>query len=178
MAVAPGTYDLGPENGDIALRTTCAGAMARMGHELTLVVDQWNGRLEVGEVPSDCVLRVTCDLTSLRIAETRGGAKPASDKDKRDILANAAKSLDTRAHPQLTFVSEQISGSWQAGTVAGRLAVHGRSQPQTFDIRAEGEGYVLAGTITQTRFGIKPFSTMMGALKLGDDVTVEALLTV
>lgn len=176
MAMTTRNHALSPDTCDLRLFTTCEGAMARMGHDLTLGVD-WSGMLEVGAEPAACTLRIEADLTTLRVLDSHGGAKSATEKDHRQILENAAKALDTRNHPTLTFTSTAISGTWDAGRVEGQLALHGARQPQAFDVRADGASHVLTGTIRQTAYGIKPFSTMMGALKLADAVTVEARVT-
>ena len=174
MSITPGTHDIGPDQGHLRLYTTCKGAMARMGHDLTFGVDTWKAKLDAGETVDACTLRVTADLTTLRILDSSGGAKPATEKDHKEIVANARTSLDVSAHPQLTYVSTSIGGTWEAGRVDGQLTFHGTTAPQSFDVKADGDSYVLTGAITQTHFGIKPFSTMMGALKIADDVAVEA----
>ena len=38
MAIAPGTYALGPENGELLVHTARIGAAARAGHDLEIVV--------------------------------------------------------------------------------------------------------------------------------------------
>ncbi|TQL63496.1 YceI family protein [Propioniferax innocua] len=173
MTITPGIHEIGPDQGDLRLHTTCRGAMARMGHDLTLGVDTWRAKLDAGETVDACALRVTADLTTLRVVSSSGGAKPTTEEDHEQIIANAADSLGVATHPQLTYVSTSIGGTWDAGRVDGQLTLHGTTAPQSFDVRADGDAHVLTGTITQSHFGIKPFSAMMGALKLADEVAVE-----
>lgn len=174
MTPTPGTRDLGPVLCDLLLSTTCEGALARMGHDLTLVVEDCRGTLVLGDAPADCSLRVTADLRSLRVREGHGGAKPLTAKDSGSILDHARAALDVDRHPELTFTSTAIDGSWEAGRVEGQLTVHGRTEVQDFAVVQDDDAYVLTGQITQTRFGIKPFSTMMGALRVGDAVDIVA----
>lgn len=170
----PGSHDLGPVLCDLLLQTTCEGAMARMGHDLNLVVDDWRGTLVLGESPADCSLRVTADLRSLRVREGRGGAKPLTAKDSAGILDNARAALDVDRHPELSFTSTAIDGSWEAGRIEGRLTLRGRTEVQDFAVARDEDAYTLSGQVIQTRFGIKPYSAMMGALRVGDAVDIVA----
>lgn len=148
--------------------------MAKMGHDLTIVAEDWKGTLVVGETPEACKLSMNADLGSLRVREGSGGAKPLNDDDKAKINRNAQGAF-TKGHA-LSFASDSIRGSWESGTVTGRLTLNDETQEQTFDVVAVEGGYKLTGVITQTRFGLKPFSAMMGALKLGDDIGVTVFV--
>lgn len=175
MAPTAGTYELGPDKGELLLRTTTEGAMAKMGHALTIRVDDWHATLVLGESPETSSLRVTADLRSLAVIAHEGGAKPASEGDKTKILQNAHKALGVDHHPELTFTSTAMAGTWDEGKVEGQATIAGRTEVQRFDVRAEqDDAYVLTGEVVQTRYGIKPFSTMMGQLRLGDAVAIEA----
>lgn len=169
------THTLPTDDSHLHIRTTTSGPMVSMGHDLTLAFD-WNGELDLADTPAGSSLRVTADLRTMQIVSASGGAKPLSDSDRKQILTNGQKSLGVGKHPELTFVSTTITGTWESGRVEGELTLHGVTSAQTFEVSAEGDGFRLTGVITQSRFGIKPFSTMMGALKLGDDVTVEAVV--
>lgn len=183
--ITPGRYELTQGDGDLLLHTTCEGPAARLGHDLTLLVQRWRGTVEVGAEPVDCRLDVTVQLNSLIVRESRGGAKPMSDRDRRDIERNAAKSLRVGEHPELRFLSTGVTGSWTEGEIAGDLTLNGRTQQQVFQVvvlngqrppagREEADCRVRLGAeIRQSRFGIKPYSTMVGALRLADAVLVE-----
>ena len=173
MTLTPGTHTLGPTTADLLLHTSVEGRLAKLGHSLTLIVEDWQAEVVVGENPESSSLQVAARLGSLRVRAGRGGAKPVSDKDRGDIEKNAVAALEVERFPELTFVSTGASGSWEGGRIEGTLGLHGQSQPQAFDVEAVGDGFRLSGEIVQSRFGIKVFSTMMGALKLGDAVAVE-----
>lgn len=152
--------------------------MARMGHALRILVEDWAAVLELGEEPMSCRLRATANLTSLRALDGHGGAIPLTEEGLRKIESNAAKILDSHTHPEVRFVSTEVSGTWDAGRVEGELTVHGVRMPQSFDVSRGSDGsYHLSGVITQSRFGVKPYTAMMGSLRLGDDVSVEVTVT-
>lgn len=178
MSIQPGTYRLGPDDGDLLLHTTCEGPAARLGHELTLIVRNWAATLELGDTPEATALTATVDLTSLVVKDSRGGAKSMTDTDRRDIERNAQKSLATARHPEAAFAVSGTTGSWTEGEVTGDLTLHGRTEPVTFQVIAAADGFRLGGELRQTVFGIGPYSAMMGALRLGDSVLVEVTVTI
>jgi len=173
MTPTPGTHTLGPATTDLLLFTTVEGAMARMGHALTLVVTDWSATVTLGTTPEECGLQVSAKLDSLRVKDSSGGAKPISDKDRGDIEKNIIKALDPGRHPELHFSSTNVTGSWDEVTLQGQLELNDQTQLQVFTISDQGKEYLLSGDLVQSRFGIKPFSTMMGALKVGDTVGVQ-----
>ena len=93
MAANGGRHQLGPETGRLTLRTYRSGLAAQAGHDLTIDVTRWSG--QVGRDRLDA----TIDLTSLAIRAGRGGIKPLTDRDRRDITGQAGKSLDTGRYP-------------------------------------------------------------------------------
>jgi polyisoprenoid-binding protein YceI len=58
-------------------------------------------------------------------------------------------------------------------SVRGELSLNGKQAPVTFDLSV-GEGGRVHGsaTVTQSAFGMKPYSALFGALKVADDVEV------
>lgn len=173
MSLTPGTRTLTQDDGELLLLTTVEGRMARMGHELALRIDRWTATLTVGQEVGDTTLQVSADLGSLSLKGSRDPGKPVSDKDGRDILSNAQKTLQVQQQPELSFVSTSAEGTWEAVTLQGNLTLHGRTRPQVLRVAATDSGYRLTGQVTQSDFGIKPYSVMMGALKVGDRVDVE-----
>lgn len=177
--IVPGTYDLGPATASLHLHTTSEGTMARMGHNLTLRVEDWDGVLIVGDGPGNCAVRMSARLNSLRVVDAHGGMKPLSEEDFRRVEKNAARILEVEKHPKLSFASTVVSGDWERGRIAGELAFHGQQLPETFDIERQDDGsYRLSGRISQVRYGLKPYSAMMGALRLGDSVMIKAVVKV
>ena len=59
----------------------------------------------------------------------------------------------------------------------GSVEIHGTSQPQTVDLtvvdRGQAWGLSTRIPLTQSAFGIMPFSLMMGTLRVADEVTLE-----
>lgn len=157
----------------MTLHTEREGVAGMLGHDLTLDVGSWTADVTVGTDLADSSVIATIDLTSLSVVSGTGGAKPLSDKDRRDIEKNAGKSLEVGRHPTATFTSESASGSWENATVRGTLQLHGQSHPQEVLVTHGPDGFTLTGTIVQSLYGIKPYSAMLGALKLADPVGLK-----
>ena len=59
-------------------------------------------------------------------------------------------------------------------TVEGDLTLHGTTRPLGFDVAMTGDGTLGAtAVIKQTDWGMKPYSTLFGALKVVDEVEVS-----
>lgn len=174
MAIPPGDYDLTADNAALLLHTRTDGVAAAMGHNLTIEATSWSASAHVGDNAAASSVTATADLTSLQIVSGEGGAKPLTDGDRTRILENAAQILDVRRHPTAEFVADTIDGDWAAGTVRGRLTIHGRTNPIDLTLDSPEAGSLrLSGTLSQKAFGIKPFSALMGTLKLHDEITVD-----
>ncbi|QGF22646.1 YceI family protein [Raineyella fluvialis] len=173
MTLTPGTRTLTQDDGELLLLTRVEGPMARMGHELALRIDRWSASLTIGQEPTETALQVTADLRSLAIKGSRIPGKLVPVKDALEIFTSSQKSLQVQKYPEVTFASTKAEGTWDALALEGNLTLHGRTQPQILRITAAESQYRLITQITQSAFGIKPFSFMMGALKVGDTVDLE-----
>ncbi len=143
-------------------------------------VERW--KASVASAPGETEpteVRAEVDARSLRVLEGTGGIKPLSDSDRDEIRGNLEqKILRSDRHPDITFVSSTVRAlderRWQ---VDGELTLAGASAPIQIPVQVESlpDGTRLSATvtITQSRFGIKPYTAMMGALKVADDVEIR-----
>jgi polyisoprenoid-binding protein YceI len=167
-----GSFRLGPDSGRVVIKTGRAGLAARAGHDLTIEVTRWSATVTV---PADGVAaaKVTAelDLGSLAVLEGTGGAKPLSDKDRRDILNTAGKIL---GRGTARFTSSRIIPAASGGAIEGTLTLGGVTRPARLQLVSRGPGqYRGTATVRQTDHGITPYTGFFGALKLKDEVTVE-----
>jgi polyisoprenoid-binding protein YceI len=154
------------------VKTTRTGLGAKAGHDLTIEVTRWSGEVDVG--PAGSSVAVEIDAGSLEVREGTGGVKPLTGSDRSEIKRNLQqKILHTDRHPTITFRSTRVEGTEALFTVEGDLTIVGVALPVTLRGRL-GEGRVQgSATVTQTRWGIRPYSALFGALKLNDDVEIE-----
>jgi polyisoprenoid-binding protein YceI len=148
---------------------------AKLAHDLILSPSQWSGTMNVdADNPAASSASLSIDARSIQILEAVGGMKSLSDKDRRDIAKNIdEKVLDTGKFPTLTFESTSVSGSEPNFNVAGNMTIKGTSRPVNVALSVNGSQVAARTSISQKDFGIKPFSAMMGAIKLRDDVEFE-----
>jgi polyisoprenoid-binding protein YceI len=167
-----GSFRLGPDSGRVVIKTGRAGLAARAGHDLTIEVTRWSATVTV---PDDGVaaaeVAAELDLGSLAVLEGTGGAKPLSDKDRRDILNTAGKIL---GRGTARFTSTRIIPAASGGAIEGTLTLGGATRPARLQLVSRGPGqYRGTATVRQTDHGITPYTGFFGALKLKDEVTVE-----
>jgi polyisoprenoid-binding protein YceI len=147
----------------------------KVGHDLTLEASNWKASVTIDPEPAQSSVKATIEPRSLEVIAASGGAKPVSEKDKRDIKGNIAGLL---GNDSITFESTSVQANGNSSAkVLGSLTIAGRSQPVTLDlsIQPDGGGVQLKAKvpIVQSTFGIKPFQAMMGALKVRDEVEVD-----
>ena len=181
MADITGTYELGPSAGRVLVKTGREGLAARAGHDLTLEITQWSAQVTVPAAEEGGIAAATLtaelDLGSLAVREGTGGAKPLSDRDRRDIQGTARKILGDAA--KASFASSRVvpapAGSPSAnGAIEGTLTLRGTSRPLRLQVISPAPGaYRGSATVRQTDFGITPYSGFFGTLKLKDEVAVE-----
>ncbi len=175
---ATGTFLLGPASGRVIIKTGRAGLAARAGHDLTIEITAWSARVSVPGADAGAISAATVtaeiDLGSLAVREGTGGARPLTDKDRRDIAATARKILGDGDQAVAVFTSSRIIPSPSGGAIEGTVTLHGRSETIRLQLTSPAPGrYQGSATVRQTAFGITPYSGFFGALKLRDEVGVE-----
>ena len=173
-------WSLDAANGELRIRTGVAGRAARAGHRLTIGMQSWQATVRwAGDKPKGAELTVAVD--SLAVLSGEGGIKPLAGPEKGVARSNALKSLDAKQYPQIRFVAEDIAKTADGYRLTGTTEIHGTARPQVVDLRVEDRGDVWALSaqvpITQSDFGVKPYSLLMGALRVADEVTVEFAAT-
>jgi polyisoprenoid-binding protein YceI len=167
--IEPGTYRFGPDTATLTVNTRRGGAAAKAGHDLELRVTAWQATLEIGDAPS---AELSADATSLRVQKGTGGMQALGDEDKANIHQTIDDEVLKRGN--VTFRSTRVEpASGGRLSIEGDLALAGSTQPITFDLEAGDDRAVRAtAVITQTRWDMKPYSALFGALKVLDDVEV------
>lgn len=148
---------------------------AKLAHNLVLTPTSWSGTMNVdGDNPAASGATLSIDARSIEIVEAVGGVKSLSDKDRKDIGKNIDdKVLQTGKYPELTFESTSVSGAGPNYDVVGNMTIAGSTRPVNVALAVDGGTVTATTSISQKDFGIKPFSAMMGAIKLRDDVDFE-----
>jgi polyisoprenoid-binding protein YceI len=173
MAIAPGTYRLGPDDGTLWVRTGRTGAVARAGHDLLIHVTAWEATLELGVEPDDGSAALTADATSLRVIEGTGGMQALDDGDRDNIRQTI--DAEVLMGTEITFRSSEVRVAPGKDEVSatGELLLVGTPHPIAFELRLSEDGRLTGSAVVkQTEWGMKPYSALFGALKVADEVEV------
>ena len=174
--MAADVWNLDASDGQLLLHTRVAGRAAKMGHRLTIAMNNWVAtvRWNAGE-PVEAELTVEVD--SLEVLRGEGGLKPLSGLEKALARSNALGVLDADRHPQIRFQASDIDKVQDGYRLAGTLEIHGVTGECQIGLRVEdlGEAWRLSceADVRQSDFGIKPYSMLMGSMKVVDTVTVS-----
>jgi len=170
------TWEFNADSGSLSIHTEVSGRAARLGHRLTIAVQSWTATLRWdGERPDP--VRLSADLTSIAVERGDGGLTALTAPEKLVARANALKSLSAQRYPTVDYAAEDIATDADRYRLTGNLTIHGHSRPHIVDVIAteSGDGWRLSAesVVTQSDFGITPFSLMLGSLRVADPVTVR-----
>jgi polyisoprenoid-binding protein YceI len=175
MGIGDGGYTLGPESGQLLIKTSRTGLGARAGHDLTIEVTRWQAEVTVDSADvARSSVSVEVDADSFEVRSGTGGVKPLTDADRAEIKKTIRdKILRTGQYPAIIFRSRQVAGTPESFSIDGDLTITDRTQPVTVRGRLAGDRVQGTAAVQQTRWGIRPYTAFLGALKLSDEVTVE-----
>ena len=97
----------------------------------------------------------------------------ALDEDDRD---NIRQTIDDEIlkRGDIRFRSTAVERNGDGLAVRGDLTIIGATRPIAFDLALDRRaGDAAAAVVTQTEWGMKPYSALFGALKVADEVRVE-----
>lgn len=152
------------------------GLMSAIAHDLKLVVSDWS--LSVDPDAGTCSGRFSASSLKV-VCAMKDGAPSTSSKglDTAKIEKNISKDvLNVRKHPEVTFQATTMTaaGDPKRYTVGGNLTINGVTRPisATISLDTTLGQYTTTVQISQPDFGIKPYSAMLGALKIRPEVRV------
>ncbi len=169
-------WTLDPSHGELLLTTGVTGPASAMGHRLTIVMTVWHATvIWSGGEPS--AVELTVDVDSLEVLRGDGGVKGLTGVEKALARSNALKSLDAKRYPHIGFTTDEVIAVDGGYRLTGTLEIHGRSRPRSVDLSVDDLGQTWGmtcdATVSQADFGVKPYSLMMGAMKVADEVAVS-----
>ena len=146
------------------------GLLSRLAHDLRLTLTQFevslrgaalSARMEPGSLEVDGVMQAG----QLR-------ANEPSPADKQKIHQSLVEEvLHTREHPELSY-SGRVTNSKPPFVIEGTLALCGKHLPLAFQMELRGGRLHADIPLVPSRWGIKPFRALGGALKVRDAVRI------
>jgi polyisoprenoid-binding protein YceI len=163
-------------DGELTIRTGVEGRAARMGHRLTIAMTRWEATVAWADTePASAEL--TVDLESFEVLRGEGGVMGLSGPEKALVKSHALKSLDANRYPEIRFAADEIGKTDDGYRLAGKLHIRGKSRKHVIDLRTEdlGDAWRMSveSRVRQTDYGVKPYSLLMGSVKVADEVSVS-----
>lgn len=158
--------------GDCFVFTFKEGLLSPVAHDLRLKVGRWSMTWD----PASRTVEARFDAASLVVDSVMRDGQPApgvlDEKDKGKIAKNLRDDvLETGRYAEVKFRAKAIGAV--PGAVQGELDLHGKVRPVTVQVRVDGAQWVAEATLHQPDWGVKPFSAMLGTLKVKPDVKVR-----
>jgi polyisoprenoid-binding protein YceI len=173
------TWTLDASDGELLVRTGVAGRAARMGHRLTVAMTRWQATVNWAQNnPAEPVsAELAVEVDSFDVLRGEGGVKGLSGPEKALVRSNALKALNASRFPEIRFTAEQVIKTGDGYRLSGTLQIRGKSREHVIDLRTEdlGDSWRISAQsrVRQTDFGVKPYSLLMGSVRVADEVTVS-----
>jgi len=190
------TYPIDAARSELEIHVYRTGPMARLGHNHVILHRSLGGWVHVGADPSadSLVLRIPVadfivDDASAREAAGADFAESVAEDarigTRRNMLSAAV--LDADRFPTITLTSIAVRPAGGAAdsprklparliaTMAVELAGHRSTVEAPFELEAGDGGLAASGTVDlrQSSMGITPFSVLLGALQVQDELAVD-----
>ncbi len=163
----------GPDVAQAVVLTFRDGILSSVGHDLVLRVTAF----EIEVDPSRPAVRARFDPASLRVAAAFRDGRPVAGPtaaERRDIERTAATTvLHADRHPEIRFESTAVTPRPDGWEVRGQLTLAGRTGPVVAEVRRQEGRRVAEARLHQPDFGVKPYSAMLGGLRVKPDVVVR-----
>jgi polyisoprenoid-binding protein YceI len=161
-------------NAELFVFTFKEGLLSAIAHDLKIHVTRFS--VEVNDARSSLELKADARSLKVQHALQAGAPNPGalSDSDKQKIEKNITDDvLQSDKHPEIRFVSTAIAPAGDGFSITGNLTLHGITRSISVSTRAEGGRQVAEIPIHQPDYGIKPYSAMLGTLKIKPDLKVR-----
>jgi hypothetical protein len=153
------------------------GLLSKIAHDLKHRVTRFTLRVD----DETQAIEAEIDARSLRVeCVMKDGVESSnglSDGDKKKIEDQiVADVLNADEHPMIRFSGTAVSHTRDGLRIEGTLALNQITRPMTAMARRVNGHYEAEVSIHQPAFNIKPFSAMMGTLKIKPDVVVKMVV--
>jgi hypothetical protein len=179
-------YGIDAEASEVLLLVRRAGALATLGHNHVIAVRGLRGRLQLQEPALRSQFDLQFDVARLSVDEPQlraavggdfAGEINASARDGTRGNMLGERVLDASRNATITLQSERISGVGPQYVASTRVTVRGRETLLEVPLQLQLEADMLTArgefTLQQTALGLTPFSVMLGALSVADELTVR-----
>ena len=162
------------EGGDVRVFTFKDGLLSAVAHDLEIAVE----RFSITWDDARAKVSATFDATSLRVLHAVVNGQPSpgtlSSRDLAKIERNITHDvLGAHSQSHVRFESSSIAANGEGFVIRGMLTLAGRANEISANVRREGARLVTEVAIDQPRWGIVPYTAMMGALRVKSEIRVR-----
>ena len=190
QAGAAQRFSIDAEHSIIIVRVYRAGTFASLGHNHIIALRGLTGEIlqrdpfERSSVSVNIpVGEITVDDSELRAVEGADFAASVPESARVGTRGNLRGDgvLDMAQFPNIVLRSTTIAQQGEALRISAMVEIRGQSQtievPVT--LKRDGDQLLASGELllTQSALGLKPFSVMLGALQVADEMSLHFLLT-
>ncbi len=164
----------GPDAASCEVLTFREGLLSPLAHDLVLRATGF----EISVDPESRAVSGRFDPRSLRVVTAMRDGRPLpqalSDANKKEIEATIEREvLNPRLFPEIRFASKAAVLRGRGYDVRGMLTLAGTTREVAFPVRREGEKLTAELWLHQPDFGIRPYTAMLGTLRVKGDVLVR-----
>ena len=159
---------------EVRVFTFKEGLLSAIAHDLELAVERFTLTWDDAHTK----ITATFDAKSVRVLHPIAHGRPSpgtlSPRDLAKIESNIESDvLRSRVYPEVRFESSSILKEGEGFVVRGALTLASRTNEIRADVRREGARWVTEVVIDQPRWGITPYSAMLGTLKIKPELRVR-----
>ncbi len=179
-------YEVIQPESELRILVMRGGPLGRFGHNHVVGGGVVTGKVALADNLADSRFLLTVDLAGLEVDRPQwrreAGEKFASVPSDEDIAGTrdnmlGEKVLDVVRYPHVRIESVGILGDLPEFSVLARITLKDttRSLPVPVNLKHEANRIVATGTftLTQSEFGIEPFSILLGAISVQDDLQIN-----
>jgi|HubBroStandDraft_6_1064221.scaffolds.fasta_scaffold17594_4 hypothetical protein len=185
-------YDIAPAASLLTILVYRAGSLASVGHNHVIASHELAGTIWLPAEPLRSSFEVHLPVDTLTVDEAELRAAQHSADFPPDVPDNAregtrhnmlgAALLDGANNPQIVLRALSLSAGREAGTVQAHVQSSVRGQERAFDApvhyQLNGDTLTVSGefALRQSELGLTPFSALLGALQVQDEMHVSVRL--
>ena len=183
-------YRVDRDNSELRILVFRGGALASLGHNHVISSSAIDGTLWLGADPRAAVLLLTVpviefdvDLPELRTEEgddfPNNLDQAAIDGTRSNMLGD--KVLDAELYPEITLLSREITGELPELIIGTDVDLRGQTTGVQIPARVSIDGSTVTASgefsVLQTELGMEPFSVLLGALAVQDELRIKYRIT-
>jgi polyisoprenoid-binding protein YceI len=179
-------YTVDPAASEVRVLVYRAGALARLGHNHVITWHPEDGWVDEATGISGSALQIRVPLQQAVVDDPARRSEEGPDfpgeipADAREGTARnmlGVSLLDAVHHPTLLIRSTAIRTHGNAMRADLLVSIAGRGTPLSVDFKLDRSSNALTAAgefkLLQSQLGLKPFSVMLGALQVQDEIIVK-----